>query len=131
MTVKNESDVAQSCATLSDPTDCSPPGSSVHEIFQARVLELGAIAFSDFPSIRVFSSELSLQNQVAKVLELQLQFNSVTQLCPTLCDPMNCSMPGLPVGEGNGTPLQYSYLENPMGGGAWYAAVHGVANSWT
>ena len=34
-------------------------------------------------------------------------------------------------GESNGTPLQYSCLENPMGGGAWYAAVHGVANSWT
>ena len=40
-------------------------------------------------------------------------------------------MPGLPVGEGNGTPLQYSYLENPMGGGAWYAAVPGVTKSQT
>ena len=36
----------QSCPTLSDPMDCSPPGSSVHGIFQARVLEWGAIAFS-------------------------------------------------------------------------------------
>ena len=35
------------------------------------------------------------------------------------------------VGEGNGTPLQYSCLENPMDGGAWKAAVHGVAESWT
>ena len=34
-------------------------------------------------------------------------------------------------GEGNGTPLQYSYLENPMDGGAWWAAVHGVAKSQT
>ena len=34
------------------------------------------------------------------------------------------------IGEGNGTPLQYSCLENPMDGGAWWAAVHGVANSW-
>ena len=33
--------------------------------------------------------------------------------------------------EGNGTPLQYSCLENPIGGGAWWAAVHGVAKSWT
>ena len=33
--------------------------------------------------------------------------------------------------EGDGTPLQYSCLENPMDGGAWWAAVHGVANSWT
>ena len=36
-----------------------------------------------------------------------------------------------PAGEGNGTPLQYSCLENPMDGGAWWAAVHGVAKSWT
>ena len=46
MKVKRESEVAQSCPTLSDPMDCSPPGSSVHGIFQARVLEWGAIAFS-------------------------------------------------------------------------------------
>ena len=44
--VKSESEVAQSCPTLSDPMDCSPPGSSIHGIFQARVLEWGAIAFS-------------------------------------------------------------------------------------
>ena len=47
MKVKNESEVAQSCLTLRDPMDCSLPGSSVHGIFQARVLEWGAIAFSD------------------------------------------------------------------------------------
>ena len=46
MKVKSESEVAQSCLTLSDPMDCSPPGSSAHGIFQARVLEWGAIAFS-------------------------------------------------------------------------------------
>ena len=46
MKVKSESEVAQSCPTLSDPMDRSLPGSSVHGIFQARVLEWGAIAFS-------------------------------------------------------------------------------------
>ena len=46
MKVKSESEVVQSCPTLSDPMDCSLPGSSVHGIFQARVLEWGAIAFS-------------------------------------------------------------------------------------
>ena len=46
MKVKSESEVAQLCPTLSDPMDCSPPGSSVHGIFQARVLEWDAIAFS-------------------------------------------------------------------------------------
>ena len=53
MKVKSESEVAQLCPTLSDPVDCSLPGSSVHGIFQARVLEWGAIAFSfghNFPS---------------------------------------------------------------------------------
>ena len=46
MKVKSESEVAQSCPTLSDPMDCSLPGPSIHGIFQARVLEWGAIAFS-------------------------------------------------------------------------------------
>ena len=46
MNVKSEREVAQSCPTLSDPMDCSLPGCSVHGIFQARVLEWGAIAFS-------------------------------------------------------------------------------------
>ena len=44
MKVKSESEVAQSCLTLSDPMDCGPPGSSIHGIFQAGVLEWGAIA---------------------------------------------------------------------------------------
>ena len=46
MKVKSEREVAQSCLTPSDPMDCSPPGSSAHGTFQARVLEWGAIAFS-------------------------------------------------------------------------------------
>ena len=47
MKMKIESEVIQSCSTLSDPMDCSPPGSSIHGIFQARVLDWGAITFSD------------------------------------------------------------------------------------
>ena len=43
---------------------------------------------------------------------------------------LNWWLLGRRFGEGNGTPLQYSCLENPMGGGAWWAAVHGVAGSW-
>ena len=47
MKVKSESEVTQSCLTLSDPMDCSPPGSSIHGIFQAGVLEWGAIALEN------------------------------------------------------------------------------------
>ena len=43
--VKSESGIAQSCPTLRDPVDCSPPGSSAHGIFQARVLEWGAMTY--------------------------------------------------------------------------------------
>ena len=60
-----------------DPIDCSPPGSSVPGIFQARVLEWGATAFS--------------------IPYGSVPFSSVTQSCLTLCNPMNCSTPGLPV----------------------------------
>jgi len=47
MKMESESEVSQSCPTLSDPMDCSPPGSSVHGVFQARVLEWVATAFSN------------------------------------------------------------------------------------
>ena len=49
---ESESEVAQSCPTLHDPMDCSPPGSSIHWIFQARILEWGAIAFSEMTTSR-------------------------------------------------------------------------------
>ena len=52
--VKSESEVTQSCLTLSDPMDCSPSGFSVHGIFQARILEWGAIAFSNAVVNRIF-----------------------------------------------------------------------------
>ena len=76
-----------------------------------------------------------------------VQFSSAAQSHPTLCDSTDCSTPGLPVhhqlpeltqthvhvhcGEGNGNPLQYSCLENPLVRGALWAAVHRVAQSWT
>ena len=58
MKVKSESEVAQSSPTLSDPMDCSLLGSSIHGIFQARVLELGAIAFSVSPLYRLGNCDL-------------------------------------------------------------------------
>ena len=62
--MKSESEVTQLCLTPSDPMDCSLPGSSIHGIFQARVLEWVAIAFSGL----------------------------VAQSCPTLCDPVDCNL---------------------------------------
>ena len=63
MKVKSESEVAQSCLTPSDPMDCSPPGSSVHGIFQARVLEWVAIAFS-----KVFLVEVNVREETVGIL---------------------------------------------------------------
>ena len=68
MTVKSESEVAQSCPTLSDPTDRSPSGSSVHGIFQARALEWGAMAFSEF-SGPVLSIRIDTFTQVFPALQ--------------------------------------------------------------
>ena len=63
MKVKSESEVAQSYPTLSDPMDCSLPGSSIHGIFQARVLEWGAIAFSNRLQYSVTITFYALGNQ--------------------------------------------------------------------
>ena len=65
MKVKSESEVAQSCLTPSDPMDCSLPGSSVHGIFQARVLEWSAIAFSE-----IYMNHLQIRNLSLKDLKV-------------------------------------------------------------
>ena len=106
MKVKSEIEVAQLCPTLSDPMDGSLPGSSFHGIFQARVLVWGAIAFSVYAP----SSSPNLKKKS------YLKFREIISLY------------AVAIGEGNGTPLQYSCLENPMEGGAWKAAVHGVGS---
>ena len=69
--MKSEIEAAQSCPTLSDPMDWSLPGSSVHGIFQARVLKWGTV-----------------------LIDVNFQFSSIAQSCPTLSDPMDCSPPG-------------------------------------
>ena len=70
MKVKSESEVPQSCLTFSDPMDCSPPGSSVHGIFQARVLEWGAITFSK-TCLKGFLKEELLGLFLIKVITLK------------------------------------------------------------
>ena len=73
MKEKSESEVAQSCPTLSDPMDCSPPGSSVHGIFQARVLEWGATAFSRAWSAAYPQIYLDFVHKMAVFQESQAQ----------------------------------------------------------
>ena len=92
MKVKRESEVAQSCPTLCNPMDCSPPGSSVRGTLQARVLEWGAIAFSTnmLGSTKMKGKKKSLHLKICQ-LKYRRAFSLVTQLCPTLCDPMDCS----------------------------------------
>ena len=108
MKVKSESEVAQSCPTLSDPMDCSLPGSSIHGIFQARVLELGAIAFSD--TLIIYT--LKMMN-ICYTLTLVLGFPVAQKFKEFTC---NAGDPGLVPGlgssptDGNGNPLQYSCL---------------------
>ena len=105
MKVKSESEVAQSCPTLSNPMDCSLPGSSIHGIFQARVLKWGAIAFSviDLKPL-FFRAPKSLQMVIAAMklkdvysLEGKLDQPAAAKLfqsCPTLCDPIDGIRPG-------------------------------------
>ena len=116
MKVRRESEVTQSCLTLSDPMDCSPPGSSVHGIFQARVLEWGAIAFSNSQFSTLSRLPWWLRQQRIHLQSKRSRF-----------DPWMGRSPG----ERNGKPLQYSCLENSMDRGAWQVTVHGVAKSLT
>ena len=70
MEVKSESEVVQSYPTLSDPLDCSPPGSSVQGIFQARVPEWGAIAFS------IFATVTTINTFTRSLIIIQVSLNS-------------------------------------------------------
>ena len=109
MKVKSESEVAQSCLTLSNPMDCSLLGSSFHGIFQARVLEWGAIAFSEHQM-----NQLLIRNFPGGSNSKELASNA-----GDIRDVDSIPGSGRSLGEGDGTPLQYSCLENPMDGGAW------------
>ena len=81
--MESESEVTQSCLTRLDPMDCSPPGSSVHGIFQARVLEWGAIAFSDLNIVKAIYDKpianIILNGEKLKALTLR---SGTRQGCP-------------------------------------------------
>ena len=80
MKVKSESEVAQSCPTLSGPTDCSLPGSSVHAIFQARVLEWGAIAFSETLEVLWYLLERNLVYKWTREVQIHVVQGSTMYL---------------------------------------------------
>ena len=137
MKVKSESEVAQSCPTLRDSMDCSLPGSSVYGIFQARVLEWGAIAFSVPWYSLVFYFNYFLVGFIVLFgsffvlfpCDLITLFSVIFGFLSCVC--IYCRFwfvvsmrfilihSSLYIGEGNGNPLQYSCLETPMDGGAW------------
>ena len=135
MKVKSGREVAQSCSTPSDPMDCSQPGSSTHGIFQARVLEWGAIAFYSVSNRSM--RYIHMLKKIQSLCFLPLIFvplvlpwwhsGKVVKNPPANAGDM-CSIPGSgrSTGEGNGNPLQYSCLGNPMDKGAWQATFHGV-----
>ena len=116
MKVKSESEVAQQYPTLSDPMDCSLPGSPVHGIFQARVLEWGAIAFS--------RCHLQFSLNDITVLPQWLSSKGCTCKSGTSGDAGSIHELGRSPGGGHGNLLQYSILEDSMKRGVWWATVH-------
>ena len=83
--MKSESEVTQLCQTLSNPMDCSPPGSSVHGIFQARELEWGAIAFSATGNLEFYSQQNIFQKQKKNkdlFLDIQKLEEFITSILP-------------------------------------------------
>ena len=100
MKVESESEVTQSCLTLSDPMDCSPPGSFIHGIFQARVLEWGATVLL-----------------VVKKPPAQAGDPGDPGLIPKL---------GRSLGEGNRNPFQYSWPRGFYGREALQDSIHGL-----
>ena len=111
---KSESDVAQSSPTLSDPMDCSPPGSCIHGIFQAKVLEWGAIAYSAHTHIHTYKNVYMGFLNGIRGKEPVCQCETDTGLIPGS---------GRLPGGGHSKPLQYSCLENPKHRGVWWAMV--------
>ena len=81
MKVKSEREVAQWCPTLRNPMGCSPPGSSVHGIFQARVLEWGAIAFSKLYIYTYIIFQIILHYRLLQDIDYSSLFYTVKLCC--------------------------------------------------
>ena len=130
---------AKLCPTLCDPTDCSPPGSSVHRFLQARILEWVAIPFTGGIFLTQGSnSDLLHWRQILYHLSYQGSPDGFSGKKKN--PPSNTGVPrdmglipgsGRSSGGGNGNPLQYSSLQNAMNRGAWQITVLGVTWSQT
>ena len=101
--------------------DCSPPGSHLHGILQARMLEWVAISFSRGSS---WTRDQTCGSWIGRQI---LYYWATREAQCTLGSFQINSLHSFP----DGNPLQYSCLENPVDRGAWWAAVHRVAQSWT
>ena len=136
--------VTQLCLTLCDPMDCSPPGSPVHGIFQARILEWVSVSFSrgssrDQTHISCIGRRILDYSATWKaLLDISVQMHRTSHVVLVVKNPpanagdirdegLTHGLGRSPGGE-HGNPLQYSCLENPMDRGAWRASVF---QSWT
>ena len=122
---KSESEVAHSCLTLSDPMDCSLPGSSVHGIFQARVLEWVAIAISTKFYSSILTEKISWTEEPGR-----LQSMGVAKSQARLSD-FTFTFHFHALEKEMATHSSTLAWRIPGTGGAWWAAVYGVAQSRT
>ena len=120
----------QLCLGLCDPMNCSPLGSSVYGIFQGKILEWVPMPFSRGSSWHRDWTRVSRGSCITSrffTTQLPGEWLSGKESACNARDPGSTPVSGRSHGEGNGNPLQYSCLGNPMDRGAWQATVHGVA----
>ena len=124
MKVKSESEVPQSCPTLSNPMDCSPPGSSIHGIFQARVLEhWSGLPFPSLGDMAVLTIYMGFPGGASgEESACQFRRHKRHELVP---------WSGRHGGRGLGNPFPCSSLGNLLDRRVWQTAVCGVTKSCT